>query len=104
VSFAAERRMKEMGIRKVLGASARDIIAHISGQFLKWVLAANILAWPLTYYFMSLWLQNFAYRVGISAAVLLAAAGITLALSIGTVSWQAIRAARSNPADVLRFE
>lgn len=103
-SFATEQRIKEVGIRKVLGASVPGVVLLLSVDFLKLVLAAFIVASPLAYWAMSRWLENFAYRSEIGMGVFLAS-GVTAALiAFLTVSFQAIRAARSNPVDALRYE
>ena len=103
-SFTVEQRTKEIGVRKVLGASTWSIYASLSREFLKWVILANLLAWPVAYYAMSAWLRNFAYRVEVGWAIFpasAAAAGIIAALTVGS---QTLRAARSNPVDSLRYE
>ncbi len=104
ISFVAERKTKEIGIRKVLGASVSGIVHMLSREFAKWTFIAIIIAWPLAWYAMHRWLQNFAYRVEISLWVFLLAGGITVLLAILTVSWQAIRAALANPVESLRYE
>ena len=103
-SFAAERRTKEIGIRKVLGSSVSGIVALLSKEFLKWVLIANIIAWPVAYYAMNKWLQNFAYRINIGWWVFVLAGLLALVIALVTVSYQAIKAARANPVDALRYE
>lgn len=103
-SFAVEQRTKEIGIRKVLGASVPNIISLLSRESLKWILVANLLAFPVAYYAMSQWLQNFAYRAGISFWIFLLAASLSLGISFLTVSFQVIKAALSNPVDSLRYE
>jgi putative ABC transport system permease protein len=103
-SFTAEQRTKEIGIRKVLGASVPDIIVLLSREFTKWVLAANLIAWPVAYYAMNRWLQNFAYRISISLWMFFLAASLTFVISLFTVSFQAVRAAVSNPVKALRYE
>ncbi len=104
-SFSAGQRTKEIGIRKVLGASVANVLALLSKEFLKLVLVANLIAWPLARYAMNRWLQNFAYRVDTSWWVfaLVPLCG-TLVIALVTVSTQAIRAALANPVDVLRYE
>jgi putative ABC transport system permease protein len=103
-SFTAEHRKKEIGVRKVLGASVHSIVILLSREFSRWVLLANIIAWPIAYYTMSRWLRNFAYRVDIGLWIFLSAGVIALAIALITVSSQAIKAAFSNPVDVLKNE
>ena len=103
-SFTAEQRTKEVGIRKVLGSSVGDIMALLTKEYLKCIVWANLAAWPIAYFIMHGWLEKFAYRtkIGIGPFVLSAAAAFLIALV--TVSRQAIRAARANPIDSLRYE
>lgn len=103
-SFTASQRTKEIGIRKVLGATTKGIIVLLNKDFVKRVLVANLIAWPLAYYVMNKWLQNFAYRIRISIWMFLASAVIALLIALFTVSYQTIRAARGNPVDSLRYE
>ena len=103
-SFTTEQRTKEIGIRKVLGAPVVNIIALLCKDFLKLVLIANIIAWPLAYYAMSSWLQDFAYRVGISWLIFLVAAVLSLLIALFTVSFQTSKAAMANPIKSLRYE
>jgi putative ABC transport system permease protein len=103
-SFTTETRTKEIGIRKVLGASVGGIVLMLSKQFTKWVLLANIIAWPIAYYFMSRWLKNFAYRTHINIMTFVLSGLLVLAVALLTVSFQSIRAAIANPADSLRYE
>jgi putative ABC transport system permease protein len=100
----AARRKKEIGIRKVLGASVPLIAGSITKEFLQLVLIANIIAWPLAWYVMNRWLESFAYHVWIGWWVFVMAGGTALAITILTLSVQAIRAALSNPVDALRYE
>ncbi len=102
--YLTEQRTKEIGIRKVLGASVSKIVSMLSKEFLKWVLIANILAWPVAYYFMDKWLQNFAYRTNLKIWMFLFSGVLALLIALLTVSYQAIKAARANPADSLRYE
>ncbi len=103
-SFISEQRTKEIGIRKVLGASVSGIIFLLSKDFTKWVLLANAIAWPIAYYTMKSWLQNYAYRIEVGWWMLLLAGALALAISLVTVSYQAIKAAVANPVDSLRYE
>ena len=103
-AFAVERRTKEIGIRRVMGASVTDLTVRLSREFVGLVLAANVIAWPIAHYAMSKWLQGFAYRNGLSVwAFILAAAGALLVAFL-TVSTQTFRAAASNPVNSLRYE
>jgi len=104
VLFTAEQKTKEIGIRKVLGASIGNILKLISFDFLKLVLLANILAWPLGYYFMNEWLNNFAYHINLTAFPFILAGLITLFIAIITISYQSIKSAISNPVQSLRYE
>ena len=103
-SFTVERKTKEIGIRKVLGANISNIINLLSKKFLFLVLLANITAWPAAYYFMNKWLQSFAYRIHIGISLFLLSGTITLLIALLTVSFQTIKAARANPVDSLRYE
>ena len=104
VVFSAEQKTKEIGIRKVLGASAFQIYALLSRDFLKWVCLGNIVAWPIAYYAMHKWLQGFAFRTRIGGGIFLLSIGIALLISIFTISFQSLRAARKNPVDSLHYE
>ncbi len=104
VSFTAERKTKEIGIRKVLGATVPRIVSMLSLDFIKWVLIANIIAWPAAYYFMNKWLQGFAYRVDLDLWMFALAGGIALLIAIGTVCFHSIKAATANPVKSLRYE
>ncbi|MFQ5632779.1 MAG: ABC transporter permease, partial [bacterium] len=103
-SYAAERRTKEIGIRKVLGASVSGIVMLLTKKFTKWLLVANIIAWPIAYLFMSGWLKFYAYRIDIGWWVFALAGGLALMIALLTVSTQAIRAALANPVESLRYE
>ena len=103
-TFTAERRTKEMGIRKVLGASVSNIIVQLSKMFIKWVLIANLIAWPLAYFVMSRWLQNFAYRIELRLENFILSTAIALFSALITISYQTIRAATANPVDSLKYE
>jgi len=103
-SYSAERHTKEIGIRKVLGASAAGLAFLLSKEFTKWVLLANVIAWPAAYLVMSRWLQNFAYRSGISLGIFLLAGGLAWAIAFLTVSYQAIKASLADPIKALKYE
>ena len=103
-AYTAERRTKEIGVRKVLGASAWSVYGALSREFLRWVVLANLVAWPLAYFVMSRWLRNFASRIEIGWTVFPAAAAAALLIAALTVGSQTWRAARANPIDSLRYE
>ena len=104
VMFAAEQRIKEIGIRKVLGASLGEIIALFSRDFLKLVFLAFLIAAPLAWYFTNRWLQDFAYRVELSWWIFALAGGAAILIALLTMSYQAVRAAMANPVKSLRAE
>jgi putative ABC transport system permease protein len=103
-SYAAERRIREIGIRKVMGASVNSIIALLSRHFVRLVLLANVIAWPLAYFAIHRWLQDYAYRVTISWWVFALAGVLALAIALITVSILAFRAAIANPVNSLRAD
>jgi putative ABC transport system permease protein len=102
--YSAERRTREIGTRKVLGASVPQVVMLLSRQFAVWVLIANIMAWPLAYYMANRWLQGFAYRIDLTIAPFAVAGAVALAVAVLTVTGQAFKAARANPIDALRYE
>ncbi len=103
-TFTVEQRTKEIGIRKVLGASISEIILLLSKEFTKLVILANFVAWPVTYFVMNQWLQHFAYRVNIGLDTFFLAGVLALVIALLTVCYQAVKAARTNPVDSLRYE
>ncbi|MFC1561757.1 ABC transporter permease [candidate division KSB1 bacterium] len=103
-SFSAEQRTKEIGIRKVLGASVPGVVFLMIKEFIKWVLAANLIAWPAGYLLMNYWLQNFAFRIDIGLYTFILAALLSLFTAVITVSYQAVRASVSDPVKALRYE
>lgn len=103
-AFIAQRRTKEIGIRKILGATVFNVTSLLSKDFVKLVLLANLIAWPVAWFAMNNWLQNFAYRIEIALWVFLFAAFISVLIAFITVSFQAIKAATANPVKSLRYE
>ena len=102
--FSATQRTREIGIRKALGATVWDIARMLSQSSIKWVLAANIFAWPLTYWFSRGWLEDYPYRIEVGIGIYSIAGLLALVIALLTVSWQAIKTARANPVDALRYE
>jgi hypothetical protein len=103
-SYTIEQRTREIGIRKVLGASIFGILMLISREFMKWVLTANVLAIPIAYIAMNLWLQNFAYRIHIGIWTFVISVAMALMIALISVSYQSAKAATANPVDSLRYE
>ncbi|MEW6755270.1 MAG: FtsX-like permease family protein [Candidatus Latescibacterota bacterium] len=103
-SYAAERRTREVGIRKVLGASVTSVVRLLSGEFTWLVLIANLIAWPLAWLAVQRWLADFPYRTEVGPGVFFLAAGAALLIAWLTVSWQAVRAGLANPVEALRQE
>lgn len=103
-AYTAEQRTKEIGIRKVMGATVPGIVSLLSREYAKWVLAANLIAWPVSYFLMRSWLQDYAYRIGLGPLYFILAALLSVLVAQLTVSFQAIKAARSNPVNSLRYE
>ncbi|MGD8537357.1 MAG: ABC transporter permease [Candidatus Aminicenantes bacterium] len=103
-AFTAEQRTKEIGIRKVLGASGAGIFMLLSKEFAKWVLISSLIAWPIAYYAMHSWLQNFAYRAPLAPWIFIAATGAAAVVALGTVASQTVKVASTNPVNVLRYE
>jgi len=103
-AFVAEQRTKEVGVRKILGARLSSILWLHTGRFVKWVVAANLIAWPVAYGIMGRWLRGFAFRTSLDVRIFLLSGLCALAIALLTVSYQVVRAARANPADALRYE
>ncbi|MBI2506007.1 MAG: ABC transporter permease, partial [Candidatus Latescibacteria bacterium] len=103
-SLVVVQRTKEIGIRKVLGASVPSIVSLLGKEFTYLVLAANLIAWPIAWYAMHQWLESFAYRIDLGPGVFVLGGALVLIVAWLTVSYQASRAARSNPVDALRYE
>ena len=104
ISYTAEQSTKEIGVRKVLGASTAGIILLLSKRFVRWVLAANVVAWPLAWFAMNKWLEGFAYRVSLNPLFFPLAGLTALAIALATVSYHSIKTAFTDPADSLRYE
>jgi len=102
--FTAEQRTKEIGIRKALGETVSNLVILLTKEFFKWVLLANIIAWPIAYLAMNHWLQNFAYRINIGIGTFILTALLALVIALLTVGYQAVKAARANPVEALRYE
>ena len=103
-SFATAQRTKEIGIRKVLGSSISGIVLLLSGSFMRHVLIANVIAWPLAWWIMQQWLQSFSYRVSINPMIFLLSGGIVILIAFVSVSSQTIKAALKEPVKTLKYE
>ncbi|MGH7451342.1 MAG: ABC transporter permease, partial [bacterium] len=103
-AYTAERRTKEIGIRKVLGSSVSNIVALLSKEFIKLVLIANAIAWPMAYFALNQFLQIYAYRTEINWLTFVLVGASTFMIALLTVSTQAIKAALANPVEALRYE
>jgi putative ABC transport system permease protein len=103
-AYSTQQRIREIGIRKVLGASSSTIVGMLSKHFLKLVLIASLIAFPIAWLLMHQWLEDFAYRITINAWVFIAVAVAALLIALFTISFQAIRAAIANPVRSLRTE
>jgi putative ABC transport system permease protein len=104
VSFATEQRTKEIGIRRVVGASVSGILVMLTRDYVRWVVIANIVAWPAAYFATRAWLEDFAYRIGLTLWPFLTAGLLALVIAIAVVCVQALRAATANPVVALRHE
>jgi ABC-type antimicrobial peptide transport system permease subunit len=103
-AYTAEQRRKEIGVRKVLGAGVPSIVSLLAGEYARWVLVANLVSVPVSYILMKSWLRDFPYRIPLGWGIFAGAVAATLVIAQLTVIGQAVRAARANPADVLRNE
>jgi putative ABC transport system permease protein len=103
-SFIAAQMRREIGLRKVLGATIQQIIFAFSKRFLGWVIVANAIGLPVGYWLMSLWLEEYAYRISVQPGMIAAVAVLTLGITLTTILYQSISSATTNPADVLRHE
>ena len=104
VSFMAEKRTKEIGIRKVLGSSVSNITVLFSKDFVRLIVLANGLAWPIAYFALHKWLQSFAYRIDLQLEIFIFSGICTILIAFLTVSYQSIRAALADPVNSLRNE
>ena len=104
VTYMAEQRTKEIGVRKVLGASVGNLVTMLSKDFLKLVIIAAVIAFPLSWWAMHSWLQDFVYRINIDWWVFVVAAFVAVFIALATISFQAIKAAIANPVKSLRTE
>jgi putative ABC transport system permease protein len=104
VTFTAEQRIKEIGIRKVLGSTVNQIVAMLAKDFIKLVGVSLVIAFPLGYFFMDMWLENFAYHIDIAWWIYALAAGITLLIAFSTICLRSVKAALMNPVDSLKSE
>ncbi len=102
--FVAERRTKEIGIRKVNGATIGEILKLLNAGFVKWIIIAFVIATPIAYYAMTKWLENFAYKTELSWWLFALAGLAALFIALLTVSWQSWKAASRNPVEALRYE
>jgi putative ABC transport system permease protein len=103
-AFTAERRTKEIGIRKALGAGRGEMVRMLLWQFTRPVLWANLLAWPAGYFVMSRWLHSFAYRIDLAVWMFVVAGGVAISIAWLTVSLHAFAVARARPVEALRYE
>jgi putative ABC transport system permease protein len=102
--FTSQYRTKEIGIRKINGATVGEILALLNKSFVKWIVIAFVVATPLAYLAMNKWLENFAYKTALSWWIFVLAGLIALIVALLTVSWQSWRAASRNPVEALRYE
>lgn len=104
ISFITEQRKKEIGIRKTFGSTSGNIVFIVSKEILKLIVVASVISWPIAYWVMNNWLQDFSYKVGINYLMFIIIPILTIILSLLTVIYQTVRAARKNPAETLRYE
>ncbi len=103
-AFVARQKTKEIGIRKVFGSTNQEIVVMVSRGFLKWVIIANIFAWPFAYFLVEGWLEGFAYRIPVSISIFFISSILVIIIALFTVGFQAIKASFTNPIDSLRYE
>jgi len=103
-AFTAQKRQKEIGIRKVVGATVSDVAVMLSKDFLKLILIAILVAFPVAWWITNQWLQSFAYRINIGAGIFITAGASIIIVTLCTISFQAIKAAVANPVESLKTE
>jgi putative ABC transport system permease protein len=103
-TFIAEQRRKEIGIRKVLGASIRSISVKLSRELTQWILIANVIAWPIAYFVMKSWLQSFAYKSPLQLWIFVISGLAAILVALFTISFHILKAAHTNPAEVIKYE
>lgn len=103
-ALSAQRRTKEIGVRKVLGASVGQLVTMFSSEFIVLVVFASLVAWPLAYYALDNWLADFSYRIGLGISVFVVSSLLAVVIALITVSYQAWKAAHTNPIDALKYE
>ncbi|HPR17349.1 MAG TPA: ABC transporter permease [Candidatus Cloacimonadota bacterium] len=103
-AFTAEQKTKEIGVRKVMGATVSNIASILVMQFIKWIILANLIAWPVGYFVMKTWLQNFAYHINLNIGYFLLSGIMTLLIAVVTVSYLVVNAANRNPVEALKYE
>jgi putative ABC transport system permease protein len=104
VSYSVELKRKEIGIRKVLGSSIAGILSLLSREYLKWVIVANFIGWPIAYFVMHRWLENFAYKTSINFWTFITSAAIVVLVALVTINLYAVKAATANPVKSIRCE
>ncbi|MCK5148892.1 hypothetical protein KAR48_19210, partial [bacterium] len=104
VAFVLAQRTKEIGIRKVLGASVNSLYYIIAKDFVKWILAANLISWPVAWYISREWLNGYAYRMTLNVGVFIMGSAMILGVALIVISFQVIKASRSNPINALKYE
>jgi putative ABC transport system permease protein len=102
--FTTRKRIKEIGIRKVYGATTTGILVLLAKEFTRWVIVSNMLAWPVAYIAMRYWLQNFAYQIKINIGAFILTGIFAFMIAGLTVLYQTLKAARANPVNALRYE
>ena len=104
IAFITRQKTKEIGIRKVMGARVTSILSIFMKEVAVWIFVSNIIAWPFAYFLMKQWLQNFAYRINLNVWNFILSGLVALAIALLTVSYQTIKAAKTNPIDSLKYE